>query len=109
MIFKNGKNSYSHIEQVTFGSGGRSFFNIKPIPANRDMQLSYQLVNPSRDMVIKMENIMGQAVLLQRLDVSQQNSGQSYIDISSLETGMYFLEILIDQEKYYSKKIIIQR
>ncbi len=79
--------------------------NAYPNPAKNAFNINYDLssANTAR---IEIMNIIGSTVKMQEL--STQSTSAS-IDISNLNNGIYFYNIIVDGKKVESKKLIIQR
>lgn len=79
--------------------------NAYPNPANNLFNINYDLSGANKASV-EIINIIGGIVRSE--EINTQSSSAS-IDVSSLNNGVYFYNIIVDGRKIKSKKLIIQR
>lgn len=77
--------------------------NIKiyPNPAEDRVQLSF---NKERVNQLNIINLQGKIVLTKEI---QEITNQINLDISKLNNGIYFLELILDENRKYQKKLIV--
>ena len=74
-------------------------YKIYPIPATTNITIELPDVYAAK--YVKLYNALGQNVL----GIQEYNT-QDYIDLSGINAGIYFLEIIINSKKYFQKIII---
>jgi hypothetical protein len=79
--------------------------NAYPNPAKNVLFIDYNFTN-AKFASIEIHNILGSIV--QHKSIGSL-SGKAKIDVSNLKNGIYFYTIIIDNQKYISKKFIVQR
>jgi hypothetical protein len=79
--------------------------NAYPNPVKDAFYLDYNFskVNTAR---VELINVIGSIVKVQEL---HDMNGKARIDISDLNNGVYFYSLIIDGNKYISKKLIVQK
>ena len=82
-------------------AGGNKLLEIYPNPANNYLTLKYSEGNHSNN--VQIINYLGQLV---RNIKSPSSSSIENIDVSNLPAGVYYIEAIIDNQKYSSKFII---
>lgn len=105
-------NIYFFIEFIA-GSGvgiknGASEYNISnafPNPSNGTFNISYN-ISGAKKARVEIINIIGSVVSSQ--EISTQSKSAS-LDISYLNNGVYFYNVIVDDVKIESKRLIIQR
>ena len=96
-VWKLDSSASSGIESVSAMS--KNEISLYPNPANDEIHLSISNANPSKISSIKLVDLTGKFVKEEILNTSK-------IDISSLDKGIYFLNILFDDQTLVAKKII---
>ena len=79
---------------------------IYPNPASSFITLDYQLTNKVNTSEVKIFNLMGSEVKSASLE---NNGSKLRLDISELKSGIYFYSILINNDVYQTKKLVVQR
>lgn len=82
--------------------------NIFPNPAKSKLTISYT-ASVSGKVKINLKDILGKdiAVIYNRINPSGQNKLEIDLTQYSIKPGIYFVEMLIDNDKYYTEKIIV--
>lgn len=80
--------------------------DIYPNPASNFATLDYQLTNKVNSAEVKIFNLMGAEV---KNALLENNGNKLRMDISELKNGIYFYSILINNDIYQTKKLVIQR
>ncbi len=76
-----------------------------PNPTKDAFYLDYNFSN-SQSARVEIINVVGSIVKIQEI---QGLNGKAIIDVSNLNNGVYFYSVIIDNKKYISKKLIIQK
>lgn len=79
-----------------------SSFSVFPNPANDFVNIEY---TGSKDGAFELFNVVGQSVFTQTLNTGNQNTS---LDVSSLNSGVYFYTLQIDGQVMETKKLIIK-
>ena len=79
-----------------------SSFIVFPNPANDFVNIEY---TGSKDGAFELFNVVGQSVFTQTLNTGNQNTS---LDVSSLNSGVYFYTLQIDGQVMETKKLIIK-
>ena len=80
--------------------------DIYPNPASSFVTLDYQFTSKVNSAEVKIYNLLGSEVKSTSLE---NNGNKIRLDISDLKNGIYFYSILINNDVYQSKKLIVQR
>lgn len=76
-----------------------------PNPASNSFNINYNFSN-AKQARVEILNVIGSLVSTQEIP-SQAN--KATIDVSTLNTGVYFYNVIVDGRKIESKKLIVQR
>ena len=79
---------------------------VYPNPASNSVSLDYQLTPQVNDAQVKVYNVLGSVVREAELS---RGTGKMRLDVSDLNNGIYFYSILVNNDVYQTKKLIIQR
>lgn len=79
-----------------------SSFSVYPNPANDFVNIEY---NGSKDGAFQLFNVVGQSVFSQTLSAGDQKTS---LDVSSLNSGVYFYTLQIDGQVMETKKLVIK-
>lgn len=79
--------------------------NAYPNPTKNIFYLDYDFSN-SHSARVEIINVIGSIVKVQEI---QGLNGKAIIDVSNLNNGVYFYSVIVDNKKYISKKLIIQK
>lgn len=85
---------------------GGSISAIYPNPAGQTVYLDYQLTNAVETAQIKIVNLLGAVVQESNIDL---RGTQLTMDISKLETGVYFYTLFVNDDVYKTKKLVVQQ
>ena len=85
---------------------GGSISDIYPNPASRWVNLDYNLPNDVHSAKISIVNLLGAVV---KEAVVERNEHKLTMDISDLQAGIYFYTVLINNDVYKTKKLLIQK
>ncbi len=85
---------------------GGSVSELYPNPANQVVSMDYRLTDKVDQAEVKVFNLLGAEVRSARLE---RNGSKLAIDISGLENGIYFYSVLVNNDVYQTKKLVIQR
>ncbi len=95
---------YLGVEENLFG--GSEFSNIFPNPATSFVKLNYQFGTGIISGNIKIINLLGKVMKEIPLD---KTSNQVKINVSDLNSGIYFYSIWLNNREYKTKKLIIKK
>ena len=84
---------------------GIEISNAYPNPANDKFNINYNFETRPADARVKIVNLLGSVVKEVELD---QNSDKLSMDISDLNAGVYFYSVIINNEIYQTKKLVIR-
>lgn len=84
---------------------GGSMSDIYPNPANQTVNLDYQLTSSVKTAHVKIVNLLGAVVQESIIDLGRTHLT---MDISKLETGVYFYTLLVNEDVYKTKKLVVQ-
>ncbi len=90
-----------------FISENSSLSNARPNPASNFTQIPYQIpanINGNAQIVFK--NLLGASVFIENL---KPGTGKVYVNTSDIDAGIYFYSLVINNETYFTKKLIIKR
>ncbi|MBI9035481.1 MAG: T9SS type A sorting domain-containing protein [Bacteroidales bacterium] len=76
-----------------------------PNPASSNCKLVYELPQDVRTATLTVFNVLGHKVVELPLE---NNSGAKNLDVSSLNNGLYFYSVMINNELYGTKKLIVK-
>ncbi len=82
-------------------------FYVAPNPANNFINLSYKLKDNATNAYFELFDLTGKSILKQSLS-NMPGEYSTSIDVSNIESGVYFYTISANKEKY-SNKVIISR
>lgn len=82
-----------------------SISNAYPNPATNNFNINYNFKN-AQSARVEILSVIGSVVSSQEIST---NSNQARIDISNINNGVYFYNIIVDGRKIESKKLIIHR
>lgn len=85
---------------------GGSISDIYPNPASQNVNLDYKFTNAVNTAQVRIVNLLG--VVVQDMYVDPDGS-QLTIDISDLETGVYFYTLLVNDDVYKTKKLVVKK
>lgn len=85
---------------------GGSVSEVYPNPANNYVSLDYQLTSEVKQANVKVFNLLGAEVKSANLE---SNGNKLRMDISDLESGIYFYSVLINGDVYKTKKLVVQK
>ena len=80
--------------------------DIAPNPATDDIAINYNLKNTMQPASLKMYNMLGTLVKTVALESYSQ---QTKIDVTSLETGIYFYSVIMGGKALKTSRLIISR
>lgn len=80
--------------------------DLYPNPATNFVTLDYQLTNKVNSAEVKIYNLMGSELKSTSLE---NNGSKLRLDISELKNGIYFYSILVNNDVYQTKKLVVQR
>ena len=83
-----------------------SISELYPNPATTYVSLDYQLTNEVNTAEVKVYNLLGAVVRNADLE---NNGNRLRLDVSDLKNGIYFYSVLINNDVYQTKKLVIQR
>jgi len=84
---------------------GGNFSEIYPNPATNSISVDYNLTTKVNSATIRISNLLGSVVKESDLQI---NSNKAKLDISELENGIYFYSVLINNDVYTTKKLIVR-
>ena len=79
--------------------------DIYPNPASHFINLDYELTSKVNNANIRVMNLLGSVVKNVEID---KNSTNLRLDISNLTNGVYFYSVIINNEVYKTKKLIVR-
>ena len=85
---------------------GGSVSEIYPNPANTMINLDYELTDKVEQAEVKIFNLLGaemKSVMLER------NGNRVTMDITGLNNGIYFYSVLVNNDIYRTRKLVVQR
>ena len=77
-----------------------------PNPAAQYVNIDYTLTDKVNSAEVKVFNLLGAEV---RGEMLERNGNRLTMDISNLENGIYFYSILINNDVYQTRKLVVQR
>lgn len=89
-----------------FISENSSLSNARPNPASNYTQIPYQLptsINGEAQIIVK--NLLGATVFTENV---RNSSGKVYVNTSDFDAGIYFYSLVINNDTYFTKKLIIK-
>lgn len=90
-----------------FISENSSLSNARPNPASNFTQIPYQIpssINGNAQIVVK--NLLGASVFTENV---KPGNGKIYVNTSDFDAGIYFYSLVINNETYFTKKLVIKR
>lgn len=82
-----------------------SFTNAYPNPAINKFNIDYNFDTNINNASLKIVNLLGSVVKEVEID---QNSNKLSMDISNLDAGVYFYSIVVNNEVFQTKKLVIR-
>lgn len=82
-----------------------SFSNAYPNPAINTFNIDYNFDTNINNASLKIVNLLGSVVKEVEID---QNSNKLSMDISNLDSGVYFYSIVVNNEVFQTKKLVIR-
>ena len=82
-----------------------SMSNAYPNPAHSAFKLDYSFDMRFNTATIKVVNLLGSIVKVVELD---QNSNSVSVDVSDLKAGVYFYSVLVNNEIFQTKKLVVR-
>ncbi|MBI9035482.1 MAG: T9SS type A sorting domain-containing protein [Bacteroidales bacterium] len=76
-----------------------------PNPASSNCKVVYEMPQDVRTATLTVFNVLGHKVVELPLE---NNSGAKNLDVSSLNNGLYFYSVMINNELYGTKKLIVK-
>ncbi len=95
--------SPTSVEETIFSQ--ISFSNIYPNPATSNINIDYNFDTNINNASLKIVNLLGSVVKELEID---QNSNKLSMDISNLDAGVYFYSIVVNNEVFQTKKLVIR-
>ena len=102
-VDNNGRFSYSDIRKLYFNKDGATDVLIFPNPTKAAF-VNVQIATKYNSLQIKVYNTVGQEVVNNFF----KNNSNISLDISTLPKGIYYLQIMADDKKLETKKIIVE-
>ncbi|MEL6560987.1 MAG: T9SS type A sorting domain-containing protein [Bacteroidota bacterium] len=91
------------VNKVLSTSDDQSFFNIYPIPADKDLMVKFEGVN--RAFRYQLINLDGKSIVE---ETYEKPIGSFSIDISNLDNGIYYLKVESENQQY-TRKVVVSR
>lgn len=85
---------------------GGSISEVYPNPATNYISLDYQLTSEVKVANVKVFNLLGAEVKSANLE---NNGNKLRMDISDLQSGIYFYSVLVNGDVYKTKKLVVQK
>jgi hypothetical protein len=85
---------------------GGSISEVYPNPATNYISLDYQLTSEVKVANVKVFNLLGAEVKSANLE---NNGNKLRLDISDLQSGIYFYSVLVNGDVYKTKKLVVQK
>jgi hypothetical protein len=85
---------------------GGSVSEIYPNPASNFVSLDYELTSDVKQANVKVFNLLGAEVKTANLE---SNGNKLRMDITDLESGIYFYSVIVNGDVYKTKKLVVQK
>lgn len=85
---------------------GGSISEVYPNPASNYVNIDYQLTTNVKEASVRVFNLLGAEVKSASL---VNNGNKLSMDISNLESGIYFYSVLVNGDVYKTRKLVVQK
>ncbi len=104
--------SYYNTPGIVFNVGEVTSLNsaiIYPNPADNNFEVELNLENSQKQISISLYNSIGQKVLADSFENTTKGKTKKSIDVQLLKSGIYFLQLKLEDGTTTNKKVVIQK